>query len=295
MSAPLMQMRDLVRHATLSTLAGVYKLSGQMGAALRRNRVQFLYLHDLPKQDISSFRALLSRLRESHQFLAYSEAVNRVVSGRIDQPYLCVSFDDGLSSCLDAAEVLDEFGIKACFFVCPSLVGETDKRKLAAFCLENLHTTPKEFLSWSDIESLLKGGHEIGSHTTSHRDLAKLSAAEMAGEIGDSFAVLKQNTGEAKHFAWPYGRFNNFSAEALQLVFGTGYQSCASAVRGCHVAGAGDYSNLCVRRDNTVASWPIDHVLYFMARNSQLASAEQNHWPELWQDNSRAVAAGGNL
>jgi peptidoglycan/xylan/chitin deacetylase (PgdA/CDA1 family) len=290
-----MQMRHFMRHAALSTLAGVYKLSGQMSAALRRNRVQFLYLHDLPKEDISSFRALLSKLSDSHQFLTYSEAVDRVVSGRIDQPYLCVSFDDGLSSCLDAAEVLDEFDIKAGFFVCPSMVGETDKRKLEEFCRENLHQPAKEFLTWSDIESLLKRGHEIGSHTVSHRDLAKLSTSEMEGEIVNSFAVLTQNIGDVKHFAWPYGRFNNFSAEALQLVFRTGYQSCASAVRGCHVAGAGEDYNLCIRRDNTVASWPIDHVLYFLARNSQSASAQQNHWPELWEKDSNAIAAGGNF
>ena len=282
------RIRELARHVALSTLAKAYEATGQMGQALKRNRIQFLYLHFLFQEDKNSFRKLLKKLSDGHDFISYSEAATRILSGDIDRPYIALSFDDGLKNCLNAAEIMNEFGIKACFFVCASMTGETDSEKIRAFCLEKMAMPPMEFLSWDDVDSLLKAGHEIGSHTMMHPNLAELSRQQLQHEIGGSYQLLTQKVGTVRHFAWPFGRFSDFSPVAARIVFETGFTSCASAERGCHVEQAkGHEKDLCIRRDNTEVRWPLDHILYFMARNSHLASALSNRWPAAWSDTSQ--------
>ena len=278
-----MHARDILRSGALSMLATFYKATGRMSLALTRNRIQFLYLHNLPEDERDSFRNLLSKLSAEHRFISYSEAVDRILNDNIDGPYIGISFDDGLKDCLNAAEIMNQFGIKACFFACVSMIGETDVGKIKEFCSQQLYMPPREFLSWRDVDTLLKAGHEIGSHTMTHRNLAKLSEGQVEFEIAKSFEVLSRRLGKVKHFAWPFGHFSDFNSAATKIVFQTGFKSCASAERGCHVARAANGpSSLCIRRDNTVAKWPLDHVLYLMARNSRLASSDSNQWPEGW-------------
>ncbi len=122
-----------------------------------------------------------------HRFVSYSEAVGRVLSGDIDGSYIAVSFDDGLKNCLRAARIMGEFGATASFFLCPSTVGETDYQKLKEICSLKLHMTPTEFLSWDDVEAPLKEGHEVGSHTVTHPNLAELPVPQVREEAEESF------------------------------------------------------------------------------------------------------------
>jgi hypothetical protein len=92
--------------------------------------------------------------------------------------------------------------------------------------------------------------------------------------------MLRSRLGEAGHFAWPYGRFSDVSARAVELAFRAGFSSLASSVRGCHVAGTPPVStrDLCILRDHTVAHWPAAHTLYFLARSSASASPADGMW-----------------
>jgi peptidoglycan/xylan/chitin deacetylase (PgdA/CDA1 family) len=138
-------------------------------------------------------------------------------------------------------------------------------------------------MDWDDVHALLDEGHEIGSHTLTHADLGRVSRQQLHDEIEGSLDVLNRAIGPVRHFAWPYGHFSHFSAEAARIVFQAGFASCASAIRGCHVAAAEDPRRLCIRRDNTVVNWPFGHMLYFMARNSAVASESTGTWPSEWQ------------
>lgn len=271
--------RSWLRHVILSTLTTFNGVTGQIPSSLKRNRVQFLYLHHIFEDEEDSFRELLRILSRTHCFISYSEAVDRIWNGNIDGRYIAISFDDGLKNCLRAAQILNEFRVRACFFISPSIIGETNHQKIKEFCSQRLHMLPVEFLSWEDVETLLKEGHEIGSHTMTHQNLAHLSVKQIQTEITESFELLTKKIGDVKHFSWPYGRFFHFSPTAARIVFETGFKSCASAERGCHVAQS-EKLDLCIRRDHIIAKWPIDHILYFMARNSQKASIHNNLWPQ---------------
>lgn len=272
--------RTIARGAALHGMSAFYRMTGRMGS-LARNRVQFIYLHHLFPEEETGFRGLIRTLGRDHSLISFSEAVSRVKTGAIDKPYVCFSFDDGLRQCRRAGEILGEFGVSGCFFVCPSFVGETDPRKLKEICENRFAMPAMELLSWGDIEAMLKDGHEIGSHTMNHPVLSRVSAAQAQDEIVASRDVLLRRLGGVKHFAWPEGRFFHFTPEAARFVYDAGYDSCVSAERGCHVSSP-SITDFCVRRDYLSAHWPLSHSFYFLAKNS-LTAADGNHgWPESW-------------
>lgn len=281
-----MKLRDSARLAALSSLFLWYKATGRLSAGLSKNRIQFLYLHHVFPDEEESFRGLLKILSRNHKFISYSEAVSRVQNGPADGRYLAFSFDDGLKNCLKAAEILKEFGAAACFFVCPSVLGENDSQKAEAFCREKLHLPPVSLLTWENAEMLLKEGHEIGNHTMTHADLARVAEEEVREEISKSRDALRARLGEIRHFSWPYGKFENITPSIVERVFQTGHQSCASAVRGCHVPGGlgNSKKTICLRRDHVMAQWPAHHLLYFLARNALAAAPESSAWPRGWFD-----------
>ncbi len=276
--------RELVRYAALTGLGAGYRLSRRVECGLARNRVQILCLHHVFDHEKARFRELLRTLSVHHRFITYSEAVERIAAGDVDAPYIAFSFDDGFRCTLDAAAILEEFGASACFFVCPSIIGEQRRAKVEAFCRERLRIDfAPEFLSWAELELLLKRGHEVGSHTMTHADLRRLTAPELHDEIAASYDVLRARLAAADHFAWPYGRFRHFTPGALDAVFEAGFTSCASAERGSHIpAGKQHTSNVCLRRDNVDAAWPITHSLYFIARNGNRAIPSNNAWSSVW-------------
>jgi peptidoglycan/xylan/chitin deacetylase (PgdA/CDA1 family) len=236
--------------------------------ALERPRVQIVFLHHVMPDEERPFRALLERLLRQHTFLPYSDAVARVAEGGIDRPAISVTFDDGLRSQLRAAEILRDYGIAACFFVCEAMLDAPPPDEVAAFCRRELGLPPLELLTWSDAEQLAAAGHEIGNHTRHHRPLASLSPGELSDEIGGALAALRRRLGgNVQHFAWPRGRFPDFSAAAAAEVFRAGHTSCASGVRGCHPPGPKrELREIVLRRDHVVAGDPLRHTMYFLAR-----------------------------
>lgn len=275
--------RYIVRRLTLLALAGHSQLTKRFESAQLKHRIQFLYFHHIFKDEEKRFRALLNVLSKHYHFIGYSEAVDKLRTGQIDAPYISISFDDGLKNCLKASRIMNEFGAKSCFFVCTSMIDQRDYNAITKFCSERLYRPPFDFLSWDNVEELLDTGHEIGSHTVSHANLADISVQQAQEEIGESYEVLVRRIGQVKHFSWPYGRFVHFSPQVKRMVFDTGYQSCASAVRGCHTTKSKqELSNLCIRRDVVVAAEPISHTLYFITRNAESSSPEDGLWPKGW-------------
>jgi len=90
----------------------------------KTKKIQFLYIHHLFRDEENKLRRLLEFLSRHYSFISYSDAVSRVLTNRIDNSYICFSSDDGLKNNIQLANILDEYSIKACFFICPSIIGE---------------------------------------------------------------------------------------------------------------------------------------------------------------------------
>jgi peptidoglycan/xylan/chitin deacetylase (PgdA/CDA1 family) len=274
-------IRAALRNMAMTCLHAKAVLTSEL-TALNQNRVQILMFHDLCPEDEGRFGALIDELSVDHAFTTYSDAVKRIYTGVMEKPYVTFSFDDGFESASKAAAILDRYGIKGCFFVCPSILTERNCSKVDEFCRWRLHTNPKAFLTWRGVEKLKAQGHEIGNHTLNHLRLSELDGDALEYEIGNSAEVLKRRLGDVKHFAWPYGRFSHFSSDAAKVVLRAGAVSAASGERGCHSGSSGD-SLLCLRRDNIDLQWPWAHIQYFLAHNAASRRISSGStWPSDW-------------
>ena len=248
---------------------------------LSKPRIQFLYIHHLFTDEEQKLEALLLRLSKGHTFISYSHAVEKILSGTIDKPYIVFSSDDGFKNNLKAAEILNRYDAKACFFINPGIIGEADFNRIEKYCTETLRFPPVGFLNWGDVAQLQKWGHEIGSHTMMHMNIAEAGVQEINDDMRQAFGVLNEKCGIAKHFAFPYGRFAHFSSVGRKAVFEAGFTSCATAERGCHINPEAPISNtdLCIRRDHAVLGWDIRHIMYFLINNAKKASVNNNFYP----------------
>jgi len=178
--------------------------------------------------------------------------------------------------------LLGRFGATGCFFVNPFSIGLKDYNTIKQFCNTRLSFPAVEFLDWDDLNYLLKEGHEIGSHTMNHINVAKADLDIFSEDLTQSHATLVSHCGHnvINHFAYPYGSFAHFNSEAFQMVFKKGYKSCASAIRGCHIGGQKiERHNLLLRRDHLVLGWKYSHILYFLIENSKNAKFESSLSP----------------
>ena len=248
---------------------------------LKKPRIQFLYLHHVFDDEIESFEKIIKTLSHNHKFISYSEAVKKILSGNIDRSYISISSDDGFKNNLSAVKILNKYDIKGCFFVNPDTIGLKDLSKVESFCKTRLLCPPTEFMDWNDIDFLIKNGHEIGSHTIGHINIAENNINMVKDNIYKSHQILTEKIGDVSHFAFPYGRFFQFNKEAFELVFKAGFISCASAERGSHISNNKkiDFDKLLIRRDHIICNWNINHIIYFIMNNSINSSLNNNLYP----------------
>ncbi len=276
-------LRGSARRVALDALSVHQRARGRLDEALQRPRIALPYLHAVPRRREHVLRDLLLQLSPTHEFIGYGEAIRRIHHGPIDRPYAAFSFDDGFASNARAARILEEFGATGCFFVPPAFVGVptvAGARRFFGF----RQGVDEPAMTWDDLERLKTAGHEIGNHTMNHRVLSELGDDEVADEIGSAADVLRSRLGESTHFAWPRGTFDHMTDEAARLVFRTGHESCASAVRGVHtVVAPGPKESVCVRRDHVMVEWPLRQIRYFLAVSSERSGRTDNDWPDGWR------------
>lgn len=273
-------IRSILRRFALDGLSFWDKVKG-IEDNLNNPRIQFLYIHHIFKDEEKNLEKLLERLSINHEFISYSDAVSKILEGKIDKPYICISSDDGFKNNIKAAEIMKGYDVQACFFVNPYIVENQSYEIVKNYCENRLNMTPVEFMNWDDIDRVQKMGHEIGSHTMNHINVANTEKNAFLEDCNNTYEILIKQCGEAKHFAFPYGRFFHFNEQARKIVFNSGFTSCASAERGCHINHNETISKeeLCIRRDNTVLDWDINHIFYFIASNSRKANVANNLFP----------------
>ena len=179
-------------------------------------RVQFLYFHHCFDDQIESLEILINRLMIHHEFISYSEGIKILKSKKIDRPYIVICSDDGFKNNLNASRIFAKYKISACFFINPYSINLNDFNSIKEFCAQKLSSPPTEFLSWNDIDYLLKDGHEVGSHAWDHLNLNLISKKESYYQLKKSFDLLKDICGDNVHFSWPYGRTHHFNNDSEQ-------------------------------------------------------------------------------
>ncbi|NJC22650.1 peptidoglycan/xylan/chitin deacetylase (PgdA/CDA1 family) [Arthrobacter pigmenti] len=115
-----------------------------------------------------------------------------------------LTFDDGFSSQLRAAELMDGHGLSGTFFVNSGSVGRPG------------------YLTLDQLRALADQGHEIGGHSVSHNSLPSLNQQEVVREICLDRRVLTEWGFTVRNFAYPFAATNK---AALQAAMDCGYNS----------------------------------------------------------------------
>ena len=97
------------------------------------------------------------------------------------------------------------------------------------------------FMSWDQARALLGAGMSIGSHSCTHRELARLSEDEQRVELSESKRLLEGELGvEIDTLAYPYGWPGSYDGVTTRLARESGYRLAFSAIEGVNRPGSTD-------------------------------------------------------
>lgn len=213
-----------------------------IGGAFPRDpgrRVVVLCYHSVhPSLPFSSatpqlFSEHLAWLRENCRCVPFSQVLAAREGPRTNQPVVSVTFDDGYDDNHEfALPLLVKNGIHATFFITTGLI-ERDHHTLERFrALRNVDREMIRPLQWSQVHEMLVAGMDIGAHTFSHPNLARLTSVELADEVADPMRVIEDRIGRAVSvMAYPFGRPRvHVSAHVVEAVREAGYDFAATTV-----------------------------------------------------------------
>jgi peptidoglycan/xylan/chitin deacetylase (PgdA/CDA1 family) len=183
-----------------------------------RNVGRILCYHsiDEPHTGVNDVRA--KRFREQielaldtgHRFVPAQHIASQ--GGSRDE--LSITFDDGCKSVLTrAAKILKEYRVPWTLFVVTNWSSHRES------------WMRDRFIDWAGIESLMKDGVEIGSHTRTHPDFGQIDPERMADELEGSRRDFEKKLGFApSSFAIPLGQSMNWTAPAAAAARKAGYK-----------------------------------------------------------------------
>jgi len=120
---------------------------------------------------------------------------------------LHVTFDDAYGSVANGLPILERLRIPATVFACAAYAEDgrpLDVPELAAEAAA--HPSELATMSWSELGDLAERGIEIGSHTSTHPHLTRLSDRELDNELLESRSRLEAELARRCRFlAYPYG------------------------------------------------------------------------------------------
>jgi len=152
------------------------------------------------------------------------------------RPTIAITFDDGyLDNYEYAFPLLHERGLTSTFFVTAGLL-EKDSKVLERFAqLRATDTNAIRPMEWHHVRAMHANGMEIGAHTYSHPNLARLPRDAAREELLSSRSIIEQRLGTAvRSVAYPFGKpERHFTAETVSLAEEVGYQyACQVLFRG---------------------------------------------------------------
>jgi peptidoglycan/xylan/chitin deacetylase (PgdA/CDA1 family)/glycosyltransferase involved in cell wall biosynthesis len=177
------------------------------------------------------FRNQLQSLKDlGYRFMSFGQLVHWIMRwGAPRNDVACITFDDGfLDNLTEAAPILSELGVPATFFVTSGLM-RNDPSVVASF--RSLTHFESAYLTPSQVSELARGvAFEIGSHTHSHRNLARLSREQMRDEVVRSKAMLEDAIGRGvTSFAYPFGKRNiHYTTDTVATVRESGYTAAGA-------------------------------------------------------------------
>jgi len=176
------------------------------------------------------FERQIDWMQSCFQFASLSEVQQVIRNGKNRMPLVSITFDDGYAENSEfAIPLLLERKIPFTYFVTvDNLVHQTP----FPHDLEFGRALPVN--SVESVRALAKIGVEIGSHSRSH---ANIGGLQDPNQIYDELIVASRELSElisqpVRYFAFPYGKHQNLSARAFELLLEEGFQGACTTLGG---------------------------------------------------------------
>lgn len=223
------------------------------------------YLSLNPNATPEIFQNFLKGLQKKGvEFINFEDAVKLIANKNNPQNRCLVAFtwDDGFEECFTKIKpVLDEWGLKAAFFINPNFI-DGDQYYREHF-KKNIVLTSKEPMSWDMVKALADEGHTIGAHTLDHLSLNTEDVNFLQHQIAGSKRRIEEQLGvEVKHFAFPFGQLRHISALGVDIACKT-FPFVYSQDNYRHYF---SFDGRVINRRHFECDWPLNHVLYFLKK-----------------------------
>lgn len=114
------------------------------------------------------------------------------------QKAIILNFDDDWKGQFtNAVPILEKYGFNATFFVTTGCLTYQN----TSYCN---NAGGESAMTWEDIKLLSEMGHDIQSHSVSHKDLTTVSATDLEYEVGQSKQSLLEHGYNSTIFSTPY-------------------------------------------------------------------------------------------
>lgn len=141
-----------------------------------------------------------------YKTVTYADISESVSKGKsLPNNSLMVTFDDGHDNQFtQALPILEKYHFKASFGIIIGFVGQP------------------RYMNWEQIKLLKASGHEIVSHTISHKNLSKINQTDLESELKNSKKLLDNALNQDTNvIVYPYGGYNQ---QVITTARNVGYQ-----------------------------------------------------------------------
>lgn len=208
----------------------------------RRVPVVVLYYHRIADDGATpwtmpndAFTRQIQWLRRHFELISLEETQRRIRSGTNDRPSVSITFDDGYAdNCQHAIPWLVKERIPCTYFV-------TAKSVLEGVPFDHDVALGHRLLpnNVEQLRAMAAAGIEIGAHTYSHANLARvLDRNSLRLELVSAREQLQAAVGRPmRYFAFPFGQYDHLSREAFRMAAESGYAGVCSAYGGFNYPG----------------------------------------------------------
>ena len=213
-------------------------LAGRVG----KSAVMVVYYHRVADDAANEwtvsnelFARQVGWLKQNFDLVSLEEAQRRIRRGTNHRPCVSITFDDGYAdNCSRALPLLIDHKIPCTYFVSNQQVvdGLPFPHDRAAGQRFAPNTLP-------ELRRLAEAGIEIGAHTRTHCDLARITdSARLLDEVVVAGEELQAAIGRPiRYFAFPYGQHEHLNANVFHLAYESGYEAVCSAYGGFNFPG----------------------------------------------------------
>lgn len=203
------------------------------------SRVVVLCYHSVhPNNPIATvspqlFEEHLEWLSENCDVIPFSKVVDAVRPPRQPRPTVSITFDDGYADNYTYAfSLLAKWKLPATFFITAGLADKDDRILERFRSFYGVSADDVAPMGWGELREMAESGFEIGAHTFSHPNLARLEKGELEAEITRSKEIIEQQLERpVTVMAYPFGLPRaHLNADVTAAVKEAGYQSAAAVL-----------------------------------------------------------------